>query len=40
MFDNGNAPNVIEHLDNYIQIHCVPRSLKIDQACCIIGNLV
>ena len=38
IFDNANAYNVIIFLDNYIHIHGVPRSLRIDQACCLIGN--
>ena len=31
-FDNGNASNVIKFLDNYIQIHGAPRSLRFDQS--------
>ena len=37
---SANASNVIKLLDNYIQIHGVPRSLRIDQARCLIGNQV
>ena len=40
IFDNANGSNVIKLLDNYIQIHGVPRSLRIDQARCLIGNQV
>ena len=40
IFDNANASNVIKFLDTYIHIHGVPRSLRIDQACCLIGNQV
>ena len=41
IFDNANASNVIKFLDNYIQyINGVPRSLRLDQARCIIGNQV
>ena len=29
-FDNANASNVINFLDNYIHIHGVPRSLRIE----------
>ena len=29
-FDNANASNVIKFLDNFIQIHGVPCSLRID----------
>ena len=37
---NANASNVIKFLDNYIQIHGVPRSLRIYQARCLVGNQV
>ena len=40
LVDNANALNVIKFLDNYIQIHGVPRSLRIDQARCLVGNQV
>ena len=40
LVDNANASNVIKFLDNYIQIHGVPRSLRIDQARCLVGNQV
>ena len=40
MVDNANASNVIKFLDNYIQIHGVPRSLRINQARCLVGNQV
>ena len=40
MFDNANAFNVIKFLDNYMHTHGVPRSLRIDQARCLIGNQV
>ena len=38
IFENANASNVIKFLDNYIYTHGVPRSLRIDQARCLIGN--
>ena len=38
--DNANSSNVIKFSDNYIQIHGVPRSLRIDQARCLVGNHV
>ena len=38
MFENANASNVIKFLDNYIHAHGVPRSLRIDQARCLIGT--
>ena len=40
IFDNANASNVIKFLDNYIHIHGVPRSLRIDQSSCLVGNQV
>ena len=40
LVDNANASNVKKFLDNYIQLHGVPRSLRIDQARCLIGNQV
>ena len=40
IFDNAKAYNVIKFLDSYIQTHGVPRSLRIDQARCLIGNQV
>ena len=40
LVDNANASNVMKFLDNYIQIHGVPRSLRIDQARCLVGNQV
>ena len=40
LVDNANSSNVIKFLDNYIQIHGDPRSLRIDQARCLVGNQV
>ena len=40
LVDTANASNVLKLLDNYIQIHGVPRSLRIDQARCLVGNQV
>ena len=40
IFDNANASSVIKFLDNYIHIYGVPRSFRIDQAHCLIGNQV
>ena len=40
IFDNANASNVTKFLDNYIHIYGVPRSLRIDQARCLIANQV
>ena len=35
--ENANAMNVKKFLNNYIHTHGVPRSLRIDQARCLIG---
>ena len=35
-----HAPNVVKFLDDYIQIHGVPRNIRLDQARCLIGNKV
>ena len=40
IFENAKASNVIRFLDNYIHTHGVPRSLRIDQVRCLIGNQV
>ena len=40
IFDNANAFKVIKFLYNFIHIHVVHRSLRIDQARCLIGNQV
>ena len=40
IFENANASNVIKFLDKYIHTHGVPRSVRIDQARCLIGNQV
>ena len=40
VFDNANGPNVIKFLDEYIQIHGVPRNIRLDQARCLIGYKV
>ena len=39
-FEIANAPNVIKFLDDCEQLHGVPRSLRNEQACCLIGNQV
>ena len=40
LVDNASASNIIKFLDNYIPVHGVPRSLRIDQARCLIVNQV
>ena len=40
IFENANASNVIKFLDKYIHTKGVPRSLRIDQARCLIGDQV
>ena len=38
--DKANGPNIIKFLDDYIQIHGVPRNIRLDQARCLIGYKV
>ena len=40
VFDKANGPNVLKFLDDYIQIHGVPRNIRLDQARCLIGYKV
>ena len=40
VLDKANGPNVIKLLDEYIQIHGVPRNIRLDQARCLIGYKV
>ena len=40
VFDKANGPIVIKFLDEYIQIHGVPRNIKLDQARCLIAYKV
>ena len=40
VFDKANGPNVIKFLDECIQIHGVPRNIRLDQARCLIGYKV
>ena len=40
VFEKANGPNVLKFLDDYIHIHGVPRNIRLDQACCLIGNKV
>ena len=37
VFDKANGPNVLKFLDDYIQIHGVPRNIRLDQSRCLIG---
>ena len=37
VLDKATGPNVIKFLDEYIQIHGVPRNIRLDQARCLIG---
>ena len=36
VFDKANGPNLIKFLDEYIQIHVVPKNIRLDQARCLI----
>ena len=40
VFDKANGPNVLKFLDDYIQIHGVPRNIRLDQAHFLIGYKV
>ena len=40
VFDKANGPKVIKFLDEYIQIHSVPRNMRLDQARCLNGYKV
>ena len=40
VFDKANGPNVIKFLDEEVQLHGVPRNIRLDQAHCLIGYKV
>ena len=40
IYDKANGPNVLKFLDMYIEIHGIPRSIRLDQAKCLVGNQV
>ena len=40
VFEKANGPIVIKFLDEYIQIHGVPRNIRLDQARCLIAYKV
>ena len=40
IYDKANGPNVIKFLDIYIENHGIPRSIRLDQAKCLVGNQV
>ena len=40
VFDKANGPKVIQFLDEYIQINCVPRNIRLVQARCLFGYKV
>ena len=40
LFDKANEPNVIKILYECVQIHGVPRNIRLDQARCLIGYKV
>ena len=40
MFDKANGPKVVKFLVGSIQIHGVPRNIRVDHARCLIGNEV
>ena len=40
IYDKANGPNVLKFLDIYIENHGIPRSIRLDQAKCSVGNQV
>ena len=40
IYDKAIGPNVLKFLDMYIEIHGIPRSIRLDQARCLVGNQV
>ena len=38
VFDKENGTNVVKFIDDYIQIHGIPRNIRLDQARCLIGK--
>ena len=40
IYDKANGPNVLTFLDRYIENHGIPRSIRLDQAKCLVGNQV
>ena len=40
IYDKSNGPNVLKFLDMYIEIHGISRSIRLDQAKCLVGNQV
>ena len=39
-YDKTNGPNVLKFLDMYIETHGIPRSIRLDQAKCLVGHQV
>ena len=39
-YDKANGPNFLKFLDMYIETHGIPRSIRLDQAKCLIGHQV
>ena len=40
IYDKANGPNVLKFLDMYVENHGIPRSVRLDQAKCLIGHQV
>ena len=38
IYDKANGPNVLKLLDMYIETHGIPRSIRLDQAKCLVGK--
>ena len=40
IYYKSNGPNVLKFLDMYIENHGIPRTIRLDQAKCLVGNQV
>ena len=38
IYEKANGPNVLKFLDMYSETHGIPRSIRLDQAKCLVGN--
>ena len=38
MYEKANGPNVLKFLEMYIESHGIPRSIRLNQAKCLVGN--
>ena len=40
VFDTANADNILKFLQEYVLLHGIPRSIRVDQARCKTGNQI